>query len=82
MSLIEKSKSASDSHRNLVNATAHEPLQGFQPKLTQNICLSRATDWVGLQSYAFRGKGHQESFPETHFHGDSLSSLLCAIIFQ
>ena len=30
----QRSRSASDGHRNLVNAIAPEPLKGFEPKLT------------------------------------------------
>ena len=32
--LGQRSRSANDGHRNLVNAIAPEPLKGFEPKMT------------------------------------------------
>ena len=34
-SLVQRSRSSSDGHRNLVNAIAPEPLKESEPKLTQ-----------------------------------------------
>jgi len=45
MSLGQRSSSAGDGYRNLVNATAPEPLKGFEPKLTRTFpIIGRRTD--------------------------------------
>jgi len=70
-SLGQRSRSASDGHRNLVNSIAPD-LQNLHKTVH-----GRATNWLGFQGHGFKGQGHRNVFRRRHT--DRLLSILSCI---
>ena len=67
-SLGQRSVSASDGHRNLVNPITPESLNGFESKLTQTLAICGALN-IGFKVMNSIGQDHIKYFPTREFRG-------------
>ena len=62
----QRSRSGSDRHGNFLNAIAHEPLKGYEPKITEILPTTQAAKCLGFQGRVCKGQGHGHVFRRRH----------------
>jgi len=55
----QSSRSGSDGHGNLVNATTAKQLKKTEPKPCTNTCHTQVTNWLASQSNGVKYQGHR-----------------------